>query len=464
MPEEERSSSRAFLAALLAATAAVKLSLAWAFPGFLSGDDLEIVATAAKYAVGLDYEPWRIRCLLHPLLLAFPVVKAGALAGLASPRWLTLLAAVPTAAFSTLGVWLAYRAARELDAPETTARIAAFLAATSWVPFAYGGTQYPRPISSALLLGAFLLVVRRNGPARLDAAAGVLAAAAFAVRWSEGVAIVPLAAIALPRERGVRRAAALVAGFAGGVLLFVGVFDALTWGAPFASLRAFVEFLPAAHEVFRRRPPWWYAGMILQWAGPVLVVLAGFAVRDRRARAPLLSAAAFVVLLSPTSLKGMRYVMFAVLLLAVAAAFGWERLASSGRIGRAAASLLLLAAVPYCAERALHLMRQKSQPAIDAARFLASLHPPVRSVALEQSWAYGDRLYLGNGVAIADITPRRPLDPAAVSAAAAGRDAVALYPADAGPEIETVLDAKGFRRCREFEGAAPVAVFLRACP
>ena len=201
MPEEERRSSRAFLAALLAVTAAVKLCLAWAFPGFLSGDDLEIVATAAKYAVGLDYEPWRIRCLLHPLLLAFPVVKAGALAGLASPRWLTLLAAVPTAAFSTLGVWLAYRAARALDAPETTARVAALLAATAWVPFAYGGTQYPRPISSALLVGAFVLLVRRGSSSRDAALAGVLAAAAFAVRWSEGMALIPLTALAWARSR-----------------------------------------------------------------------------------------------------------------------------------------------------------------------------------------------------------------------------------------------------------------------
>jgi hypothetical protein len=339
-------------------TAAVKLCLAWAFPGFLSGDDLEIVATAAKYAVGLDYEPWRIRCLLHPLLLAFPVVKAGALAGLASPRWLTLLAAVPTAAFSTLGVWLAYRAARALDAPETTARVAAFLAATAWVPFAYGGTQYPRPISSALLIGAFVLLVRRGSSSRDAALAGVLAAAAFAVRWSEGMALVPLTALAwarsreatsgghrgpreatsgghrsreatsgghrirreatsgghrTPREatsgghrspreatsgghrsrreatsgghrRGFFGALALLAGFAAGALLFVGVFDALTWGAPFASLRAFLAFLRAPHDAFLPRPFRWYLGLVLQWAGPVVVLLCSSA-RATAARA-----------------------------------------------------------------------------------------------------------------------------------------------------------------------------------
>jgi hypothetical protein len=459
-------SSRVLLAALLATTAAIKLALAWAFPGFLSGDDFEIVATAAKYAVGLDYAPWPIRSLFHPLLLAFPLVKAGALAGLTSPRWLTLLAAVPTAAFSTLGVWLAYRVARELEASEPAARVSAFLAATAWVPFAYGGTQYPRPISSALLLGAFLLLVRRGAAERSAAFAGLLTAAACAVRWSEGVALLPFAGVAIARENGLRRVSALAAGFAGGILLFVGIFDWLTWGVPFASPRAFLAFLPAAHEAYTKRPPWWYGGMVLQWAGPILVLLGLFAVRDRRARVPLFVAVSFVALLSPTSLKGVRYVMFAVLLLAVAAALGWERLWRAGRFGRAAAIVLLAAAVPYCAERSLHLLRGKSQSAIAAARFLAARAPRVRRVVLEQSWAYGERLYLGNGVRVADVPPRAPLAAARVLAAAEGCDAAALYADDVDAELSAGLGRAGFHAAGRFAvgPSRAVAVFLRDAP
>jgi hypothetical protein len=66
---------RWFLPALLGSTAALKLFLAWRFPAFLTGDDVEIVETAAKYAIGLDYHPWAIRSLFHPLVLAFPFVK-----------------------------------------------------------------------------------------------------------------------------------------------------------------------------------------------------------------------------------------------------------------------------------------------------------------------------------------------------------------------------------------------------
>jgi len=395
-------------------------------------------------------------------VLAFPVMKAGAAAGLASPRWLTLLAAIPTIAFSTLGIWLAYRAALAVGGAEPTARAAAFLAATAWVPFAYGATQYPRPISSALLLGAFVLLVRPGESSRDAALAGVLAAAAFAVRWSEGVAVIPLAGLALLRGRGLRRALALAGGFAAGVVLFVGAFDAATWGAPFASLRAFLAFMRAPHDAFTPRPPLWYAGMVLQWAGPVLLALGVFAVRDRRARAPLLCALAFVALLSPTPLKGLRYLMFAVLLLAVAAAFGWERLRRGGPAARALATIGLAAAVPLCAERSLHLMRQKSQPAVDAARFLAARGPAVRSVALEQAWAYGDKLYLGNDVRIADVSPRRPMDPGSFAEAARGRDAAAVYAGDSTPEIERALRQLGFGVRREFDGHGPaVVVFLR---
>jgi hypothetical protein len=143
------------------------------------------------------------------------------------------------------------------------------------------------------------------------------------VRWSEGLAILPLAGVALAREGGVRARLALAAGFAGGVLLFVGVFDWLTWGAPFASLRAFVAFLPAAREAYTKRPPWWYAGWCCSGRpdpGPPRPV--------RRPRPPRAGAAPLRPRVRgaalPTSLKGMRYVMFAVLLIAVAAAFGWR--------------------------------------------------------------------------------------------------------------------------------------------
>ena len=458
--------SRALLAALIGTTAALKVALAWAYPGFLSGDDLEIVLTAARSAVHLDYSPWPIRSLFHPLVLVLPVMKTGVAAGLESPRWLTLLAALPTAAFSTLSVWLAYRVARALGAAEGTALAAAFLCATAGIPFAHGATPYPRPISAALLLAAFFLLVRRAAGWRDAAAAGVLTAAALAVRWSEGLAVVPLFVVALATDSGRtgRRAVALLVGFAAGVLVFVGAFDDLTWGAPFSSLKAFVEFLGQPHEAFTPRPPWWYAGMLLQWAGPVVVVLCAAGVSDRRARWPLFVAVAIVALLSPTPIKSLRYTIAASGFLAVAAAFGWERLRRGGRLGRAVAAACLVAAVPLGAERTLHLLRTKTQSAVEAAQFLATRRPAIRTVALEQPWAYGEALYLGSRVRIVDITSSGRLEPEAVIRAAAGCDALGAYRADVGEELERALVRSGLRRTAQFqEGISPgVVIYERS--
>src|SRR5262245_53522975 len=166
-----------FVGALALATALLKLGFAWRYPAFLGGDDLEIVEAAARIAVGLDYSPWPIRSLFHPWGLVLPVVGAGGVLGLRGPHWLTFLSCVPTILFSTLSVFLVYRIASHLGLSKAGARAAAFLFAFSWLPLTYGATPYPRPISTCLLLGAFLLVQRSERSGRGEAFAGILAAA-----------------------------------------------------------------------------------------------------------------------------------------------------------------------------------------------------------------------------------------------------------------------------------------------
>ena len=63
---EEEGAWRFFVPALAAATLAAKLVLAAAFPGFQSGDDLEIVEGAARAALRFPYVPWEIRSRLTP--------------------------------------------------------------------------------------------------------------------------------------------------------------------------------------------------------------------------------------------------------------------------------------------------------------------------------------------------------------------------------------------------------------
>lgn len=458
-------SRRWFLPALIGTTAGVKLLFAGFFPAFLTGDDLEIVETAAKYAAGLDYQPWVLRSLFHPLLLAYPFVRAGAGAGLGDPGWIAFFAALPTILFSTLAVLLVFRLARSWGWPEGTARAAAFLYAFHWLCLGFGSTQYPRPISTCLLLGAFLLVARPPRDGRRAFLAGALVAAAFAVRWSEVVALVPLLAWCAWRQRSVRSLVAIVAGFAVGVLLFVGLFDLLTWGAPFASLRAFWRIMHEEGLASAKPDPWyWYGKRILHWAGPLSLLLLLPALRDRRVRGPLAIAVMILALMSLSPLKSVRFTQACMPFLALAAALGWERLREAPGWRRTLAAAALVVAVPLGLERTLTLLRDKSQSALKAAQFLHGLAPPVRAVVLEQMWAYGEKLYLGSAVSIRDVYPKRPLPPGAVETALEGADAVALYERDVSPNLARLLAGRGFNPCARFQANASLAVAVYLPP
>ncbi|HEY1435693.1 MAG TPA: hypothetical protein VGG65_09975, partial [Thermoanaerobaculia bacterium] len=448
-----------FVPALLASTAVAKAVLAWAYPGFSSGDDLEIVETAAHYAIGFPYEPWGIRSLLHPIVLAAPFVWMGNLFGMRGPEAAVVLATIPTTLFSTASIWIVWRLTRALGWSESVGRASAFLYAAHSLTLAYGAMPYPRPVSTALLLGAFLLLAPREVGRGAAFAAGIACAAAMAVRWSEGVMILPLLAFGAWRARRVAVIASVLAGFVVGLAVFAGLFDLWTWGRPFASLVAFVRFCldPSAWGWVRPPRRWyWYGSNILGWAGPILVLLTVCALKDARARLPLAIAATAVALLSFSPVKQPRYMQIVIPFLAMAAALGWEALRRSLPW---LATVVLIAAVPVGLERTLHLLRRKSLSATAAARALADMSNPPRAVALEQAWAYGERLYLGPDASLRDVAPRTPLPVETVLAAASGAQALALYTEDSSPELERAL-GNGWRRCETLQIADSPGVTL----
>jgi hypothetical protein len=182
---------------------AAKLGFAWRFDGYGTGDDLEIVETAAKYGAGLDYQPWNLRCLFHPLVLTWPFLRIGVLLGASDPAVLSWLGAIPTVLFSTLGIFLLYRLALAWQWPEDTALAAAFLYAVHWLPLGYGSTLFPRPISTTFLLGAFLLASRKH-PGAVRAAAAGPGGRGVRPALGEGAALLPLVAWIWWRDRDER--------------------------------------------------------------------------------------------------------------------------------------------------------------------------------------------------------------------------------------------------------------------
>lgn len=439
------------LTGFVATTVLLKLYFVWRFQGFLTGDDLEIVQVAAKYALGVRYQPWNIRCFFHPLVLVWPFVKAAALFGIRDPRALTAAAALPTLLFSTAAIPLVFRLARRMGAAESTALAAAVLYGLHPLSLSFGSTPFPRPISTALLIGAFLLASRTRVLPGSLLGAGALAAAAFAVRWSEGVVLIPLAVWSAWRSRSLRSVGWIAAGFAGGALLFAGVVDRLTWGSCFASLVEYFRqmyFEASPIRMAEEDPFPEYFKTVLHWAGPLLLLLLFAAWKDRRSRAPVAIGVSVVLLLSCFAHKEWRYLQAAVPFLSIAAAFGWKRLYRRGRRALAAAALFL--AVPYGLERSWTRLSEKSGSGIQASRFILDLRPRPRVLALEQMWAWGEHLYLGNDVEIREIEYNDPFRPRAVREAAAGADVIGVYTLHLDRSSMDEIRRLGFRRLRTF--------------
>ncbi len=444
--------------ALVAAVTAAKLWLAARFYGFLSGDDLEIVQAAAKYALGLEYAPWSLRCLFHPAALVAPILEIAAAFGAAeSPLTIAWLACLPTILASSATIWLTFRLSLRLGLESRTGALAAFFYAFHWLPLGYGSTQYARPISTMCFVLALLLAL--NERRRWVFAGGLLIGAAFAVRFSEGLLALPfLAVVWWKHRRGSTMALAMAGGLAGG-LLFAGLTDWLTWGRPLASLAEFVQIMSVQtpSEFPRNAKPWfWYGSSVLQWAGPAAVLLLIVAVRRAGARIPFAVLGLIVFGYSLFTYKTYRYVQAAIPMVAILSAIGCAHLLSARPRALRAAGWALLALAPlWGIERTITLLRQKSRAAVDAALAMKEREP--RRVLLEQPWAYGGSLTFGNGVEIRDVEPRHPLGLAGVSLEAV--DAAAFYERDLADSDLQALESAGFREVLRTE-ARPKAVVV----
>ncbi|MEP6767363.1 MAG: hypothetical protein ABJC61_01750 [Acidobacteriota bacterium] len=236
------------------------------------------------------------------------------------------------------------------------------------------------------------------------------------------------------------------AGFIAGALVCVGLVDQLTWGTPFASLRSFVRIMwleiPAARLAIEEPFPW-YLRTPLQWAGPILLLLAAAGWTNRRGRAPLGISLAIVLGMSVFAHKEWRYLQCAIPFLCLAAAAGWERLCEAGHRRLAAAALVLC--LPYAVDRSLALLRDKTSGEIEASRRILAMVPAPHVLAFEQTWAYGERLYFGNSVDIREIELHRPLQPAAIRKAATGADVVGVYSLHLDRASLRELASLGFR-------------------
>src|SRR3954454_6802119 len=435
---------RRALAAIIAVSAAAQLWLAWRYYGFLTGDDVEVLSEAFRRARGLAYTPWDIRNLFVPDFVVAPVVF---LSRGVSTRTTIFLASLPFIALSSLTIWLVYRLALRWCG-ERAALIAALLFATHWIPLSFGSTVYPRTLAAACVVAAALIVDR------WPFVAGLLIGVAFADRFSEIVFLAPLLLIVTPhRQESVRwmQALKVVLGATIAIAITVGVYDWLTWGTPFSSAMKFAHltlFEPHFASRVKYQAPWWYVANIVRWCSPALLPLLWYARRSRAMWFIVIPLIAF----SAIEHKELRYLQVMIPFLCIAAAIGF----TSMRNRRIAVALVAISMLWDL--HGLRYLARKSQPSVTAAQWIAS-NRSIHSVAASQLWSYGDKLYLGDTMAMSDAgTPPEKLSEV-------NANAVALYETDLDvPSRVDALRANGYARVRTFrdDPARAVVVFMKS--
>jgi hypothetical protein len=448
---------------VVAITTALRLFFAWRFFGFQGGDDVEVLEEAFRSALGLDYHPWNVRNLFLPNVLVAPFVRLGNVLGLHETFPLVLCATVPFVVSASLNIVLTYMLALRWLGDRATARAAMAIYAFHWLPLAYGSMPYPRTASTACVLFGVMAMSGTGKDARRGVLAGIALSFAFAVRYSEGMYLLPLLLVAAGEERRAsrRRVLGVLGGFAAGTLLSSGLVNALTWGDPLASLTALVRVMLMGEGAsgLSTQPPLFYLQRILFWLPLPLLPALVLAPRSRRVRQAWVFLAVPLVVLSFIQHKELRYLQGAIPFLAILGAAG---LAAMRKRWRPVAATALLALTLVSETLGVRVLAGKSMAAVVAARGMAS-DPAVKVVALSQAWAYGDRLYFGNGVEVRGLpTPPRERD---LEEKIPGADRVALYDKDLAedPALAAVLARRGFAPTRllRWGESQAVVVFAR---
>jgi hypothetical protein len=484
---------RKALAAIVAGVAIAQLWLAHRYFGFMTGDDVEVLSEAFRRARGLDYHPWDIRNLFVPDVVVAPVVWIASRLGISNTRTLIFASALPFMALIALTIVLIYQLTLRWCEDERAALVAALLFATHWIPLGFGSTVYPRTLAAACVVGAALIVER------WPFVAGLLAGLAFADRFSEIVLLAPVLVILTKhrqeclchiepsqdlsahtgrlQESSVHAGASrecpvhapsgvaqtllsvlwlqalkVMFGTTVAIIFTVGIYDWLTWGAPFASFIKFAHLTLIAPDFASRvkyQAPWWYLANLVRWCSPLLLPLLWYARRSRAIWFIVIPLLAF----SAVRHKELRYLQVMIPFLAIVAAIGFASMYRSHR--RVAIALVAISLIWDL--HGLRYFARKSQPAVEAAQWLAA-NPRVHSVAVSQLWAFGDKLYFGDRIGQSDVgTPPEKLSE--VSA-----DAVALYETDLDvPTRVEALRENGYAPVRTFrdDPARAVVVFMK---
>jgi hypothetical protein len=378
----------------------VKLANAALYPGFFSGDDVEIHEMTFARIFGWNWRAWELRSPFYPMTFIYPVQALLARSGVTETSALVFAGRAVVAILSSLTLWLTYRVGERLDGPGVGLAAAVALGMHR-LHVTFGGSELPRPVASVFIVGAFLCLCTRKRDFITSALGGALLGIGACLRFGELAFILP-AGLTTTRMSGIRHATVLIAWFVLTAAVLLGLTDAWYWGSPFYSLRKIVEYtLIDRLSSNGYQAPWFYIVALTSWSSiPVLALALYGAPRHQWSLALWWLLPIFVLSFMPH--KEPRYMIPILPFVCLSAAHGLRDvlrdLGSEAlwkpRIRRETAALVT---VVFCVGAVLSEVggwrfRKPSEP-LKIARYISAMGCRG-DVAVEQLWRVGGRLYL----------------------------------------------------------------------
>jgi hypothetical protein len=306
----------------------LRAGLAWYDHSVFWPDEIHQSLEQAHRAVfGYGLVPWEFRDGARNWLFPGAIAalwKLAAALGVDSSMALIMLARLLLVASSVVAVWFAGKLARTSGG--LRASLAAVLILATFPPAVVFSYRAMSETASAplIMLGAWYLSRRTLRAAGI---AGACLAIAFLFRYQNGLFLVFFGAALLLQRRW--REALVFAQMGVAIGLLGGALDWLTWGRPFHSLLAYVDFnlLRSGASSFGVEPFDFYARTLWTSVGPLLPMLAAcFAVGSFVH--PVLGGAVLAYILAHSVLphKELRFIVPCLPLFAAVAGIGVERI------------------------------------------------------------------------------------------------------------------------------------------
>lgn len=325
--------------AVAAVVALVPAIVAVAQLGRLHPDEVFQTLEPANFrAFGFGILAWEwqvgLRNWAVPGLFAW-ILQLGAAVGINDPLARRALLEVPQLALHFAMLLAVYRlTARRLQVgPPWLALVAIPLVGLYGPVIHFAGRTMGESFSTAFLVIAVERLDAARGRAwHVAATAGALLGLAVVTRYGSAVMVVAALGWLIATRAWRPLLFTVLGGLA--VALALGALDWATWGAPFHSLRKYIDFNVTSGQAaaqFGSEPAWFYLphlGWLVLWAWPGLLL--GFVRRSEGAWLAAFCALAYVVAISLTAHKEARFLYPGLVLLLVAATPAW--LAWLGRL------------------------------------------------------------------------------------------------------------------------------------